>query len=377
MGRELLEVPMLSAVSGDVYSGIARTNALLWCSRVRAQPASRTVAVYCHPSANLLGHYALHTTAKAGIDAVAMTTRYSGNDSQVILEHCVTDIGSVVHHLRHELGYERVVLVGNSGGGGLAALYQEQAEHPSIRSAPGGGGPDLTQAVLPPVDALVLLNAHPGRPRLLEEWIDPAVADEADPTCRLRELDLFAPERTVPLARSWVARYREAQTARMARISAWVRGQLEGLDAFPGGEVPDLPFVVHGTCADPRFVDTSLDPSDREPGTLWGDAREANFRPVTLGHFCTLRSWLSQWSTEDSHGDGPTRMQNVAAPALVVCSTADQGCFPSMADDLYRASTNPRSKLVTIKGATHYFTGQPALLEEMTQGVADWLRDVA
>jgi pimeloyl-ACP methyl ester carboxylesterase len=375
--RELLEVPMLSAVSGDVYSGIARTNALLWCSRVRAEPESRTVAVYCHPSANLLGHYALYATAKAGVDAVGMTTRYSGNDSQVILEHCVTDIGSVVQYLRQELGYERVVLVGNSGGGGLAALYQEQAEHPSIRSAPGGGGPDLTRAVLPPVDALVLLNAHPGRPRLLEEWIDPAVADEANPTRRLRELDLFAPERTVPLARSWVAQYRAAQAARMSRISAWVRGQLEDLATFPGGEVPDLPFVVHGTCADPRFVDTSLDPSDREPGTLWGDAREANFRPVTLGHFCTLRSWLSQWSTEDSHGDGPTRMQSVAVPALVVCSTADQGCFPSMADDLYRASTNPRSKLVTIKGATHYFTGQPALLQEMTEGVADWLRAVA
>ena len=45
------------------------------------------------------------------------------------------------------------MLVGNSGGGGLAALYQAQAENPTIRDAPGGGGTDLTRPTLPPVDA--------------------------------------------------------------------------------------------------------------------------------------------------------------------------------------------------------------------------------
>ncbi len=89
-------------------------------------------------------------------------------------------MAAVVRFLRTE-GYERVVLVGNSGGGGLAALYQEQARTPSISSAPGGGGPDLTQADLPPVDALVMLMAHPGRATLLTEWLDPAVRGEDDP----------------------------------------------------------------------------------------------------------------------------------------------------------------------------------------------------
>ena len=88
-----------------------------------------------------------------GFDAVGMTTRYIGNESTLLLENCVIDIGSVIRHLRNE-GYRKIVLVGNSGGGGLVALYQDQAEHPTITGAPAGGPPDLTRAGLLPADAL-------------------------------------------------------------------------------------------------------------------------------------------------------------------------------------------------------------------------------
>jgi hypothetical protein len=45
-----------------------------------------------------------------------MTTRYIGNDSNLNVENCLLDIGATVRYLR-EHGYQRVVLVGNSGGG--------------------------------------------------------------------------------------------------------------------------------------------------------------------------------------------------------------------------------------------------------------------
>lgn len=371
--RELLPVPTQAAMGGDVYSGIARASGTLWCGRERAGAGTTdTVLVFCHPSSNFVGHYALTPAAELGVDAVGVVTRYGGNDSQVVLENCVADLGSVIRHLRDAEGYQRVVLVGNSGGGGLAAMYQAEAESATITDAPGGGGTDLTRADLPPADDLVLLNAHSGRADLLQGWLDPAIVDEADPFTRDPALDLFA-DRALPLDRGWVATYRAAQVERMARITAWVKAQAAELAERYGPDVPDLPFRVNGTCADPRFLDTSLDASDREPGTLWGDAMSANLRPVTLGSFSTLRSWLSQWSVADTNGHGPTCLQRVSVPVFVAYGTADKGCFPSMAHALYDAAPHPDKALLAVRGAGHYFDGAPELVTETLSSIIKWL----
>ncbi len=378
MTRELLAVPMLGAPSAaEVYSGVARMSGLLWCTRVRARAGERAerVVLVAHPSSNFLGHYALDAWAARGVDAVAMTTRYLGNDSLLLLEHCVLDVAAVVGQLRAE-GYRQIVLVGNSGGGGLAALYQDQARHPTITGAPGGGGPDLTAVDLPPVDALVLLMAHPGRANLLAEWLDPAIRDEDDPDDRDPDLDLFHPDRQVPLDRDWVAAYRSAQLARNERITDWALDRLADLAERDPQGAGDLPFRVHGTCADPRFVDLSLDPSDRQPGTLWGPARIANLLPSTLGHLTSLRSWLSQWSLRLSHGDGPARLAGAVDPVHVIYGTADQGCFPAHAHALYAAVPHDRKRLTAVVGGRHYLDGQPELTAQMADALVGWVDEV-
>ena len=49
----------------------------------------------------------------------------------------------------------------------------------------------------------------------------------------------------------------------------------------------------------------AVDPNDREPGTCYlGDPRIVNMGPVGLARFCTLRSWLSQWSFDESRANG-------------------------------------------------------------------------
>lgn len=376
--RELLPVPMQDTMGDDVYSGIARAAGLLWCGRERADAGagnSDTVFVFFHPSSNFVNHYALTTVAGLGVDAVGMVTRYTGNDTQVILENCLVDIGSVIHHLREVEGYSKVVLVGNSGGGGPAAFYQSQAEKPTVRDAPGGGGADLTKATLPPADALILLNAHSGRATLLSEWLDPAIVDENDPFRRDPELDIFAQQGT-PFDRGWLREYRAAQLARMERITAWARLQQKEIDDRLDGLVPDLAFTVHGTCADPRFFDMTLDPSDRQPGTLWGDPLSANLRPTTPGSTTTLRSWLSQWSITDSNGYGADCLRHVSVPVMVVYSTGDRGCFPSMAHDQFDAVRHPSRKLLAVKGAGHYFEGPAQLLTDAVNEMVTWARAV-
>jgi hypothetical protein len=53
----------------------------------------------CHPTANFLGHYALPGLAARGVAAIGLTTRYVGNDTSLIMENCLLDIGSMVAHL--------------------------------------------------------------------------------------------------------------------------------------------------------------------------------------------------------------------------------------------------------------------------------------
>lgn len=369
---ELLAVPMAAAPSADqVYSGVARASASLWCTRHRAQPGrrARTAIVVLHPSSNFLGHYALGALASAGFDAIGMTTRYLGNDTTLLLEHCVVDVGSVVRRLREE-GYDQVVLFGNSGGGALAALYQNQAERPTIRSSPCGQGPDLTHADLPPADLLILAMAHPGRSQLLTETLDPAISDEHDPFIRDPDLDLYDARRRPPYDADWLTTFRAAQRARNDRITAWAEEMLGTLAEL---RIADLPFVVHGVGADPRYLDLTLDPNDRRPGTLWGEPWNANYQPATLGHYTSVRAWLSQWSRSRSNGHAPDLLPAIHAPVQVIYGTADQSCFPSHARALFDAVSNEDRRLTAVVGGHHYLHGQPEQLSNMVGAVRSWI----
>jgi pimeloyl-ACP methyl ester carboxylesterase len=326
----------------------------------------------CHPTANFLGHYALAGLAERGFGAVGLTTRYVGNDTSLIMENCLVDMAQMVRHL-YDRGYDRVVLVGNSGGGSIAPYYQAQAAFPSVTSPPGGG-PDLTQEELVPVDGVVLLNAHPSRARLSAEWLDPAIVDETRPFERDPAFDMFDPRNGPPYSPEFVERYRAAQLQRNRRISSWAETQLRCLEeeAARWGGLDDLAFVVHGTSADLRFLDTGIDPSDRQPGnTPWGPPMAANYLPAGISRVSTLRSWLNQWSVDNSLADALRWLPQLTVPVAVVLGTADPTVTPSMAQAMYDAATAaPVRELHFVKGATHYFEGQPELLGQALDFIA-------
>ncbi|MGI8692532.1 MAG: serine aminopeptidase domain-containing protein [Geodermatophilaceae bacterium] len=371
---ELLAIPMATSSRLDIYSGVARLAGKLWAARQRCPGGSGTAVVVIHPSSNFMGHYLLAALSPHGVDVIGANTRYIGNDSMLTMENCVLDIGAIIGHLRRE-GYDKVVLVGNSGGGGLSAMYQSQAESPTITHTPAGDPVDIVGAALSPADAVIELMAHPGRALVFTEWLDPAVTDESDPFHdRDSSVDMFDPAIGPPYSPDFLARYRAAQLARNRRITAWVRAELLRVARASAGQILDLPFTVHGTVADPRFLDLGIDESDREPGTMWGPPYQANLSPATLGHLSSLRSWLSQWSVDESRCNGPEQLAGVGVPVLVMYGTADQVCFPSHARVLYDAVPHDRKELVLIAGATHYFAGQPEHVELAAATIADWLR---
>lgn len=375
--RELLGIPMDAGRRIDVNSGVARLSGVIWATHwVPATRRSDTVVLIVHPASNFMGHYLLRPLSEAGIPAVGLATRYLGNDQMLLMENCVLDVGAAIRHLREELGYRRVILIGNSGGGGLAALYQSQAERPTLTATPAGDPPDLTTANLTPADELVMLMAHPGRCVVYTESLDAAIVDEVDPFDRDEELDIFAARNGPPYSGEFLERYRAAQLARNRRITAWVRTRLDQLAALPtpaaanGVGVDDLPFLVHGTAADPRALDATIEGVRESPTTLWGQAWNANFSPVTLGHATSLRSWLSQWSYDESRANAFTELPKVSAPVTVIYGSADDAAFGSHALRMYEAIGHDRRRLICLDGANHYFIGQPALLAELVDHLA-------
>ena len=136
----------------------------------------------------------------------------------------------------------------------------------------------------------------------------------------------------------------------------------------------DLAFVVQGTCADLRFFDGSLDPSDRLIGvSLWGPPAIANYLPAGISRCSTLRSWLNQWSVDHTLGDALRWLPEIEVPVRVVVGTADPVVTPEMAHQMHDASTKAPASLQLVKGATHYFEGQPDQLAEALDDLAGWI----
>jgi pimeloyl-ACP methyl ester carboxylesterase len=329
--------------------------------------------VIIHPSSNFMGHYLIDPLQQRGCSVLALNTRYAANDTALLLERAIQDLGAGIRYLRDQ-GYDRIVLIGNSGGGALSALYQDQAENLTITTTPDGKPIDLEPEDLPPVDAVVMTAAHPGRAEVLTDWMDPSVVDERDMFATDPDLDMFNPANGPPYDAAWIERYRAAQIERNDRLTDWVLAEIAALEARNDPKlIADAPFIVYRTMADPRFADLTLDPSDRTVGTTRGSAYTANYGPNAIARFSTLRSFLSQWSRRLSRGDGAACIARTKVPLLAVCYTADTVVFPSQVQQWVTAAGN-RCKYYALKGATHHLVDQPGQREELADVLVDWAR---
>lgn len=359
----------------DVYGGPSG-QVFVECMRIRpATGESKTVILFSHPIGGGAFLPLVTALAHGGRHVVYCHPRYRGNDTALILEKCLLDLGACVADLKKRFGYEKVVLGGWSGGGSLSLFYQDQAEHPTITHTPAGDAVDVAGARLVPADGVLLLAAHISRSVTMTEWLDPSILDEDAPFTRDVGLNIYdpaCPDRP-PYSDAFVERFRAAQVARNRRITARVKATLAALKAS-GDPDAERPFVVYGTMCDVRWTDPTQDPSDRRPGTCYlGEPRIANDGPVGLGRFTTLRSWLSQWSYDESRANGLLNAARISCPVLVVNNRADLACTPSHAQRLFDAVASADKELVQIDGADHYYIERPDLLPTAVATVGGWL----
>lgn len=344
--------------------------------RPRGRP-SDTLLIFMHPASTLQLLPVPRQAARMGAHILCAGSRYQRNDTAAIMEKVALDLGAYIRHAKEVWGYTHVVLTGWSGGGSLALFYQSQAERPTITHTPAGDLVDLTAAGLIPADAVIFQAAHISRPRLLVDIIDPSVRNEDDPNDRDPALDIYSPDNPAqsPYSDDFIAQYRAAQRARMDRITNRVKAQLSDLKMRDNGEM-ERGFVVHRTLADPRFLDPTLDPNDRRPHWCYlGNPETVNNGPVGLARFSTLRSWLSQWSLDDSNADGLKCVTTMQAPLLVIENSADDAVPQPHSKIIFDASASSDKSFAIIEGATHYYAGQPELLVEATGLILNWLAE--
>lgn len=340
----------------------------------RGRP-SRTLFVFMHPASTLQLLPVPQAMAARGAHVLCAGSRYARNDTALVMEKVLLDLGAYVRHAREVWGYERVVLVGWSGGGSLSLLYQAEAERATITHTPAGDPVDIAGARLLPADALVFQAAHISRAVMLAEMIDPSVRNEDDPDDRDVELDLYDPRNPhqPPYSPEYVARFRAAQLARLRRRTAWVRETLERLRAKGGGEL-ERGFVTHRTLADPRFLDPAIDPNDRPIGSCYlGVPETVNSGPVGIGRFSTLRAWLSQWSIDDTNAHGEKCAARIAVPLLAIENSGDDAVPQPHTRRIFEAAASRDKTFRVIPDATHYYVGQPDLMHQALDTTFEWL----
>jgi pimeloyl-ACP methyl ester carboxylesterase len=367
-----------------------------------------TVGVHLmHPRTDQSQNYNILPLVRAGYLVLGRAGRWVNNDIATEHERLVFDVAAGVR-LLHGRGCDSVILLGNSGGGTLAAYYQSQATASPARrltQTVAGDPLDLGQADLPPAAGLVLIGAHAGEGASLLKWVDPSIVDENDPYSTNPDLDMYdesngyrQPPEPTRFEADFLARFRSAQRERVERLDAIARARIDrrntALDAAAASE-PGPGKVrlereaavihhmqIHRTMADPAFVDLSIEPDDRMVSAYNGDPRPDLVNYGTgVASVLTPAAWLSTWSGVSTHARTDLCLSQVTDPLLVVHYLGDVITRVSEVEGFFEASAATDKQLVKVRHADHYgYQIGPDVTKagrsaEGTGAVVTWMRE--
>src|SRR4029079_10334365 len=116
-------------------------------------------------------------------------------------------------------------------------------------------------------------------------------------------------------------------------------------------------MVVYRTEADIRAFDLSLDPSQRDAGSLFSYRPDlTNYMEFGFARTTTPRAWLSTWSGLSSNAAVEVNGAHVTVPSLVLYYTGDNAIFPGDAHTAYAALAAADKQIASASG-DHYGFG--------------------
>ena len=351
-------------------------------------PAPHTAFLTIHRTSNFMNMIGTGELAKRGFMVLGMNPRSDNNEASVNFEEIALDIKQGIEFLRKQAGITKVILIGFSGGGPSTTFYQAVAE----KGISYCQGPNkLTQcsnalAGLPPADAMLLLDAHPGNTINGLRSLNPSVLDENDLSKIDPALDPFDvkngynPSGHSTYSAEFMDRYFKAQSARMNRLIDKALAMREEIKQGKGKTLDDVPFIVNRNRA--RLMDFSM---SIHPGTTRPQKRIKNdgtisteiVRSVRVGlaenarldktlsngtMFLTLTSFLSANAirSKDSivdidwcsaNNSTPCALKQITVPILV---TAMGGHYFIADNEIhYDVAVSKDKDYVVIEGAVH------------------------
>lgn len=366
------------SIRKDVYGSID-DHVVRQAQLLRGSKDSDTVVIAMHPIGSPAYLPLFPELARTGLHVIGSTTRYSVGDAALQMENVLLDIGACIRDAKERLGYKRVLLAGWSGGGSPMMGYQAEAEQRTIIQTAAGEPSPLAETPLEPADGVLMLAAPRSRHRLLTDFLDASVTNELEPDSgRLHDFNLYDPANPnqPPYTSDFIAAYRAAQRSRARRITDFAQQKLED---FQRRRQPhaEHAFVVHGTMADPRWIDPMIDPNGRKAGWSYlGDPAVANTSPGALMRFTTTRSWLSQWSLYTAQVDAGDAAPRVSVPALLVVNGRDDAVPVTHSQEVFEALPHSDKELISLPEANHYFSGgdQKDTLARAADLIFDWSR---
>ena len=319
----------------------------------------------------------------------------TGDWTEVALE-----IKSAVEYLRRQPGIRAVVLYGHSGGGATASFYQAVAENGAgycqarEKLSPCGNG----LAGLPPADAVVFPDAHPGMDVMSLRGLNPSVVIKGGRVRIDPALDPFSrangynPDGASHYSAEFQRRYYAAQAAEMKRLVdkslALRKAAAAGAPLDPATNqivIPSFGIATHLDELDPSIA---LTMSTTRPERVLHNDGSITVKPIhsvwtghspmvgfkqdlvaTSGAFLALRAVRAEdsmtrisWCSANS--DTVCNSAHIHVPVLFLAAGASD--FITDEERMYDGSPSLDKEYLVVEGALH--GGQPCTECERTPG---------
>ncbi len=355
-------------------------------------PAPHVGVIVMHRTSNFLSHISTRELSARGFAVLGVNPRSDNSEAAVSFELNTVDLKAAVVFMKSQPGITKVVLLGHSGGGPASTFYEAVAEN-GIGFCQGASRLvpcPSSLAGLPPVDGIVLADAHPGIGINQVRSLNPAVRKEGDPNKIDKKLDPFNPQNgynengASTYSSDFKDRYFKAQSERMNGLIADAQSRLRLVEAGNSDLTDDEPFIIYkGDGArlmqlDPSIHHSTLSPRKllRNNGTIsvqivesvrpaQPGLRESNETLADGTPFLTLRSFLSGRAVKSTNSmDGLDycssnnstlcNLQNISVPILVAAMGSHY--FIRDGESHFENAHSADKDFVVIEGATHGIT---------------------